>query len=403
MIRVIFAVVALAGLLRHARSASNCETPAVDRTVEEGATGIEAVLATIERITKSGIFDDDREFLRRMAAVETGDGIRFEPGQGGIWRVDLRVFSDVNNYMKTTPLPLVNKEIEERLCFRWTNEVTGYLTLDAPLYSTLTVLIRLISLDIKIEDHNQADIWRTNFNMDGDINLFDREVNSILARGKSIYKPVSISYVYVCYTAEAAARKCEIPGVDMIFVMDKSQSIGRDSFELMKELAINITNEFEIGPEDTQVGWINFHKSARVVFNLNEHNNRISLQEAIQAVPYRNGGTNISEGLLALHDHGFNESAGDRNSFDIPEVAIVVTDGQSALGPIQSAATVLRENRNVNVFAIGVGPNVERVQLEAIALAGITNDSSHVYQVRGFIENELAILQETIKARCLLW
>ena len=182
-------------------------------------------------------------------------------------------------------------------------------------------------------------------------------------------------------------------------MMDESGSIGPNSFEQMRQLAINITDHFEIGPNDTQVGWINFDHTVTVIFNLSTYQDKMSLHDAIRAVPYSAGGTNIAAGLLALLTDGFTMSAGARNSFAIPEVAIVVTDGESGLRPIQQAATLIRESRNINVFVVGIGSGVNRDQLNAAAAAGIAIDVSHVYLLSGFIEHELNILQETIRAR----
>ena len=186
----------------------------------------------------------------------------------------------------------------------------------------------------------------------------------------------------------------------MIFVMDESGSIGSSNFELMKELAINITREFVIGPDRTQVGWINFNEAARVVFNLNTYQNKTSLHEGIHAVEYGNGGTDIGAALLALHDQGFNRSAGARNMFDIPEIAIVVTDGQSPIEHIKEAAKMLNDNRSVDVFVVGVGSGIRREQLEAVAEAGIASNISHnVFIQSSFGHTEFNRLQETLRAR----
>ena len=194
--------------------------------------------------------------------------------------------------------------------------------------------------------------------------------------------------------------ECAIKGVDMIFVMDESGSIGSSDFRLMKQLAINITREFAIGPDRTQVGWINFNQEARVVFNLSTYQDKSSLHEGIHAVAYRSGQTNIGAGLLALHNQGFIPSAGARNTFDIPEVAIVVTDGQSNIGVTQNAATLLRNNRNVDVFVVGVGSGINMTQLNAVAGAGIASNISHnIFILSSFAHTELNRLQETLRAR----
>ena len=79
--RVVLAALQLVALLHCAASVR------VDRTVEERAKGTPVVFATVNKIRESGIFTDDYQFLRRMAAVETNDGETFTPGTGGIWKV----------------------------------------------------------------------------------------------------------------------------------------------------------------------------------------------------------------------------------------------------------------------------------------------------------------------------
>ena len=182
----------------------------------------------------------------------------------------------------------------------------------------------------------------------------------------------------------------------MVFVMDESGSITAANFEKMKNLAIAITNEFTISPTRTQVGWINFNNTARQVFTLTSYQDKASLHAAIHAIQYMDGGTNIGAGLQALYNYGF---AGARETFYIPEVAIVVTDGQSNINDIQAAAMLLHDNRNVNVFVVGVGTGVDNMQLNAIAAAGIDTDLSHVYPIEDFVEEELDNLQQTIRAR----
>ena len=193
---------------------------------------------------------------------------------------------------------------------------------------------------------------------------------------------------------------CAIRKVDMIFVMDESGSITADNFELMKNLSLYIVDAFEIGPDHAQVGWINFNRNARVVFNLNTYKDETSLQEGIRGVAYGGGGTDIGAGLLALHNQGFIPSAGARDTFDVPEVAIVVTDGQSPIERIQNAATLLRNNRNVDVFVVGVGGGTSIAQLNATAEAGIArNISRNIFTLEGFNKEELDRLQETLRAR----
>ena len=67
-----------------------------------GATGEAVVKAVADRITASCVFPDDKLFLRRLAYVESGDGLKATTTQigyyGGLWRVSSTYFA---NYIST--------------------------------------------------------------------------------------------------------------------------------------------------------------------------------------------------------------------------------------------------------------------------------------------------------------
>ena len=184
----------------------------------------------------------------------------------------------------------------------------------------------------------------------------------------------------------------------MVFVMDVSGSIGPGSFEKMKDLAINITSAFEIEPNRTHVGWVNFNNSAWVVFNLTGRYEE-ELNNSIKSIEYTGGGTAIGEGLDTLRSQGFSSA---RNRFEIPEVAIVVTDGKTNRGiNTAEAAERLRMDRNVNMFAVGVGSGVNTEELKTVASAGIEHDENnpHIYHISNFVERELTNLQQIIRSQ----
>ena len=73
--------------------------------------------------------------------------------------------------------------------------------------------------------------------------------------------------------------------------MDESGSVGGDNYQLMKQFVYTTVSEFDIGPEDTQVGVISYDSSARVEFYLNTYHNKTLLLLAINDLPYNGGGT----------------------------------------------------------------------------------------------------------------
>ena len=79
------------------------------------------VLATVNKIRESGIFSDDFQFLRHMAAAKTKDGETFTPSTGGIWKVSEDVFNkkDVNEYMLREGGQSLVMDIESAFAFSW--------------------------------------------------------------------------------------------------------------------------------------------------------------------------------------------------------------------------------------------------------------------------------------------
>ena len=128
--------------------------------------------------------------------------------------------------------------------------------------------------------------------------------------------------------------ECQTRGIDLIFVLDSSGSVGSTNFQNVKNFVSNLVSQLEIGPDNTQVGVINFATSVRIEFHLNRYQDSSSLLQAIANIPYTGGNTNTGTALTTLLSE-FSTVNGVRPLQEgIPRVAIVVTDGQSS-SPIQ--------------------------------------------------------------------
>ena len=167
--RVVLAALQLAALLHCATSVR------VDKTLEERAKGTPVVFATVNKIKESGIFSDDYQFLRRMAAVATNDGETFTPATGGIWKVSEEVFNDVDSYMLSAQgQSSLAMTIETTFSLNWVETITKREILDIPFYSALTVMIHIemsraeMTYEIPHDIEPQAMIWSDIFNKSGD-------------------------------------------------------------------------------------------------------------------------------------------------------------------------------------------------------------------------------------------
>ena len=159
--------------------------------------------------------------------------------------------------------------------------------------------------------------------------------------------------------------ECSIAGIDLVFVLDSSGSIGDANFQTIRNFVNTFVGTLEIGPTRSQVGVIVFSDDAQVQFNLGTYSDRMSLMSAVNNIPYISSGTNTADALYLLASQGF---VGARPVNEgVPRVAIVVTDGKSnePRNTIR-AAEVLRQNQLITTYAVGIrGANI--VELDTIA------------------------------------
>ena len=152
---------------------------------------------------------------------------------------------------------------------------------------------------------------------------------------------------------------------DLVFVIDGSGSIehaGIGNFKKIKDFIKDIVNGFNIGFDKTHVGALIFSSSVKKVFGLDEHYSKSGINSAIDKVIYPSGGTYTGKALRMARKKMYTKS-GDRE--DKPNVVIVITDGK-ANDDVEGPTNQLR-NLPAAIFAIGVGTNFDRAELEKIA------------------------------------
>ena len=157
---------------------------------------------------------------------------------------------------------------------------------------------------------------------------------------------------------------------DIIFVLDSSGSIGRSNFAAIRKFVLDFVQELTIGPNDNQIGVILFSSSASIVFNLNSYSSKGSVLTAISNIGYTGGGTSTHSALQLLIAQGFTTRRGARLSDGgISRLAVVLTDGESSskAQTLSAASAVHSFTPSINVYAIGVGSNINQIELNAIA------------------------------------
>ncbi|XP_053525526.1 collagen alpha-4(VI) chain-like [Artibeus jamaicensis] len=151
---------------------------------------------------------------------------------------------------------------------------------------------------------------------------------------------------------------------DIVFLVDSSTSIGPQNFQKVKNFLHSVILGLDIGRDQVRVGLAQYNDNIYPAFQLNQYSQKSVLLEHIQNLPYRTGGTNTGAALEFIRTKYLTEAAGSRAKEGVPQMVILVTDGESN-DEVQEAADRLKED-GVVVYVVGI--NVQDVQeLQKIA------------------------------------
>lgn len=181
-----------------------------------------------------------------------------------------------------------------------------------------------------------------------------------------------------------------MPAVDVVFLLDSSASEGLNNFRIQLNFVKSFVELFDIGSSssDMQVSVVTFSSNVEEQFNLKRYHSKDELLRAISRIPYTAGTTQTDKAISFAVHHSFTPEAGDRTQ--VPNVMIVMTDGQSVSPSQTKRAADLAHRAGIKCIAIGIGSGVALNEIQSIA-----SDPEQVFRVSVFdvlfwIKNDLA-------------
>ncbi|XP_048356716.1 collagen alpha-1(VI) chain [Sphaerodactylus townsendi] len=172
--------------------------------------------------------------------------------------------------------------------------------------------------------------------------------------------------------------ECKCGPVDVLFVLDSSESIGLQNFQIAKDFIIKVIDRLSsdehvrFDPGESRVGVVQYsHDKTQELVAMGDANinNVGQLKEAVKNLHWIAGGTYTGEALEFTKDQLLRRFSSDNR------VAIVITDGRSDTLRDPVPLNALCE-ANTQVYPLGIGdifhapPNPE--QLSSIACSGIS-------------------------------
>jgi len=153
--------------------------------------------------------------------------------------------------------------------------------------------------------------------------------------------------------------------MDVFFVLDGSSAIEEKTFTLVKQWVTNFIAEFDVGAERSRVGVVTFGSSAIININLQD-SGKLGMKKTkkrIRNIKWLGGASRIGLGINAMSQQ-FQNSGKVNNG--IKNVAFIVTTTSTIRQPLED---IIKKARDLGIvlYAIGVGANVKREELVAIA------------------------------------
>ena len=323
---------------------------AVDKTLEEGASGKDVVEAVVEKIRRANP-PDDSQFLRRLAYVETKDGASITnpaTNTGGIWNVNQYFYKQTKDASLSTQHSLIQSAFN----IAWAN--TTWQDLLKPLYSGLAARLYIDSIGQTIPQKltEQALFWAQHFNSRD--SWTDQD--------------------FVNRTEEYENSTIPCDGkMDLLAIFDQSGSIGEENFEVCKAFLANFFGSFSL--RQVRLGLVMFNTWAEAELELDNYLPIEEIQERILKLVYPGEGATNTNKALELAWEVFQRG---EPRVSVPRIATIFTDGKSNPPGIDNIQ-LLKEG-NVSTFAVGITNQIDQTELLGLAY----NINKNVYSLNNF-------------------
>lgn len=172
--------------------------------------------------------------------------------------------------------------------------------------------------------------------------------------------------------------------MELVFVIDSSESVGPENFEIIKDFVTRLVDRTTVGRNATRIGLVLYSLDVHLEFNLARYMSKQEVKQAIRKMPYMGEGTYTGTAIRkATQEAFFSARSGVR------KVAIVITDGQTDKREPVKLDIAVRESHaaNIEMYALGIVNSSDPTQAEFLRelnLIASDPDSEHMYLIDDF-------------------
>lgn len=153
------------------------------------------------------------------------------------------------------------------------------------------------------------------------------------------------------YISHLVCRKATV--ADIVFLVDSSSSIDLDNFQKVKSFLYNLISSLFVGHDQVRIGLAQYSDEIFSEFYLNQYPSKNDILEHIENLTLQKGSTHTGAALDFIKEEYFTESAGSRIQENIPQVLVLLTDGESH-DEVKVPAHKLK-NEGILIYVVGIG------------------------------------------------
>uniref|UniRef100_H3D6W0 Collagen alpha-1(XXVIII) chain n=1 Tax=Tetraodon nigroviridis TaxID=99883 RepID=H3D6W0_TETNG len=178
--------------------------------------------------------------------------------------------------------------------------------------------------------------------------------------------------------------KCKERPMELVFVIDSSESVGPENYEIIKDFVNALVDRVTVGRNATRIGLVLYSLEVNLVFNLARYSNQQDIKQAIRNIPYMGEGTYTGTAIRKATQEAFHGSR-----LGVSKVAIVITDGQTDKREPVKLDIAVREAHaaNIEIFALGIVNTSDTTQAEfmrELNLIASDPDEEHMFLIDDF-------------------
>lgn len=176
---------------------------------------------------------------------------------------------------------------------------------------------------------------------------------------------------------------CRFNPLELVFVIDSSESVGPDNFNVIKDFVNALIDRVSVRPNVTHVGIVLYSHTTVVISDLYPPLSRNEVKSAVRQMPYMGEGTYTGSAIHQSNQLFLSARPG------VWKVAVVITDGQVDQRDVVKLEDAVRDahSNNIEMFVIGVVNQSDpffygfKRELESIAS---DPDEEHIFLIDDF-------------------